>query len=45
MDERDEKGVDFSGKKYGIVEWEIYNEFARPLFENEEKAGNNGSTT
>ena len=45
MDECDEKGVDFSGKKYGIVEWEIYKEFARPLFENEEKAGNNGSTT
>ena len=36
MDECDEKGLDFSENIYRTVEWDVYREFARPLFENME---------
>lgn len=36
MDECDEKGLDFSKNIYRTVEWDVYREFARPLFENME---------
>jgi hypothetical protein len=37
MDKCEAGGVDWPDNRYGIVEWEVYNEYARPLFENEEK--------
>lgn len=37
MDECAEKGLLFEPNRYGIVEWEVYSEFARPYFENIEK--------
>ena len=34
MDKCAEKGLLFEDNRYGIVEWEVYAEFAKPYFEN-----------
>lgn len=35
IDELERRGFDFPDYQHGFVEWEIYWEFAKPLFENE----------
>lgn len=43
MDECAEKGCEWDDA-YGVVEWEMYRDYARPLFENAESEGENETT-
>ena len=37
VDKCEELGIDWEDKQYGYVEWSVYADYARPLFENMEK--------
>lgn len=43
IDQCEEAGMKFPKQRYGFVEWEVYQEFAYPLFENEEMEEKAGS--
>ena len=37
IDECEKKGMEFPDRRYGFVEWETYQKWAKPLFENQER--------
>lgn len=40
VDKCEKNGMDFPDRRYGFVEWEIYYNYAKPLFENMERDEN-----